>query len=315
MDKDQIAKNNTCEVVEEFVNDTDNAAIIITNDTMQTDKDTFLADKILLEEQITIALVDPAGIAEDEMAAKSAVSKYIFETICAPSHRYAVVVGDNDMQHFFKHTESMLFSYSLTSLGPLVKGLLDKAALLIVSTPAYATSTKITTLKITGGTTLNDAFKGWLGKPKMAIKAKNEALVQIDIIQKRIFEVDFALLLDDATFFNVTNPSLREGLKVAMRIDDLPTEHDGIEGYGHDEHGEVLIGMTVTNLDMPLRPAMVSSNIGFYHDDTFVWGTYRYQYAMAGKVSQTKTVVIARGETTIVNVVLLPTPPPPPPIV
>ena len=306
MDKYQIAKNNTCEVVEGFLIDTTNAAIIATNDTMLGDKVTFLADKALLEEQITIALVDPAGIAEDEMAAKAALAKYIFDTVCAPSHRYFVTVGDHYLAHFFKHTEAMLFGYSLTALGPLVKGLLDKATELVASTPAYVTSTKLTTLKIGAGTTLNTAFKGWLGKPKLAIKAKNEALAQIDVIQKRIFEVDFVLLLDDATFFNVTHPSLRDNLKIAMRIDDLPTEHDGIEGYGHDEHGEVLIGMTVKNLDMPLRAAMVSSNVGFYHDDTFVWGTYRYKYELAGKVSQTKTVVIARGETTVVNVVLLP---------
>ena len=66
MDKYQIAKNNTCEVVEGFLIDTTNAALIATNDTMLGDKVTFLADKVLMEEQIAIALVDPVGIAEDE---------------------------------------------------------------------------------------------------------------------------------------------------------------------------------------------------------------------------------------------------------
>ncbi len=310
MDKNVIAKNNTCEVVEEYLSE--NSIEIATYDTMQEDVDTFIADKALLEEQIVIAMVDPAGIAENQMDAKRADSKYIFESICSPSMRYARTVGDHDMERFFKHTEAMLFKYSLTALGPLVKGILDKATLLVATVPAYVTSTKITTLIITGGTNLNETYKGWLGKPKLAIKAKNAALLEIDVIQKRIFEIDFVNLMDDATFFNVSNPALREGLAASMTIDDLPTEHDGIEGFGHDEFGEVLIGMTVTNLDMPLRPAMVTNNIGFYHDDTFVWGTYRYRFDMVGKVSQTITVVIKRGETTVVNVVLLPVPPPPP---
>jgi len=290
----------------------ENEAITITDPTTTEDVGVLAADKAALEIQIGYSLIDPVGITQNQDDAKAAVSKYIFETICAPSMRYARNVGDHDLEVFFKHTEAMMFKYSLTALGPLVDTLLAKALLLFNTVPAYVTSTGMTVLKVTGGTNLNIAYKGWLGKAKIAEKAVNAALVQIDVIQKRIWDVDFPNLMNDSFVFSTSHPAFGPGLAIAMKIDDLPTEHTQIQGFGHDAEGNVLIGMTVTNLDLPTQLPMVTSNVGFYHDDTFQWGVYRYQFSMPGKITQIITEEVLRGRTSIINVVLLNAPPPPP---
>ena len=305
MNKDQEAKNNTIKIVENYCNETDNATLINSWVTIQDDVNLFMDHKKELGNQIQISQTDFTGNTTNQNNTRDKIAKYMFENICAPSARYARSISDADLETLFKHSESQMKHYALNGIVPFMKTIIDKAEALLNSTPAYVTSTDMTDAKILAANALKDSLSGYLGQAKLMQQAVQRSLNQIDIIQKDMWEHDFVNLIDDSQHFNSTNPDFSKGMLTATKIDDLPTEHTGIQGFGHNVAGEVVIGGTITNLDMPDRPAMTFDNKGYYHDHTFQWGTYRYKYSVPGFVDQIITITIPRGKKIVKNVIMV----------
>jgi len=305
MNKDQEAKNNTITIVEDYCNETDNATLINSWGTIKDDVIHFKQNKIDLGVQIGIAQTDFTGNTTNQNDTRDKIAKYMFDNICAPSARYARGINDSNLEAIFKHSEAQMKHYAINGIVPFMKTIIDKAEELLNSTPAYVTSTDMTAQKITDANALKDKLAGYLGQAKLMQRAVRRALHQIDVIQKDIFDHDFVNLIDDSQHFNSTNPDFSKGMLTATKIDDLPTEHTGIQGFGHNVAGDVVIGGTIANLDMPDRPAMTFDNKGYYHDHTFQWGTYRYKYSVPGYVDQIITITIPRGKKIVQNVIMV----------
>jgi len=305
MNKIQEAKNNTITIVEDYCLEEENATIIDSWDTIKNDVLLFREHKVDLAKQIQISQTDFTGNTTNQDNARDAIAKYLFENICTPSCRYARGINDADLLAIFKHSESQMQRYSINSIIPFVETIINKAEYLMLNVPAYVASTDMTAPKILASNALKGTLSGYLGKAKLMQRAVNRSLHQIDVIQKDIFDHDFINLIDDSQHFNTPNPDFSKGMLTATNVDDLPTTHDGIQGFGHNELDEVLIGGSITNLDMPERAPMKFDNLGFYHDDTFRWGTYRYKYSVPGYIDQIITVTIARGEKKVQNIIMV----------
>lgn len=305
MNKIQEAKNNTINIVDDYCAEPDNHTIIISFGTMKDDVLLFLENKRLMNIQIGISQTDFTGNTTNQKNAKEAQSKYLFDNICALSARYARSINDANLELIFSHTESELNHYKISGIIPYVTTIIDKANYLLLNVPAYVTSTGITDAIITQANLNKTTLSGYMGQAKLMQRAVNRSLHQIDVIQKDIFEHNFEDMIADAQHFNTTNPDFSIGLKDATKTDDLPTSHTGINGFGKDKDGNPIIGGTITNIDMPLRAPMTFDNLGYYHDSTFQWGTYRYKYEHPDFQTQIKTLTIVRGETFVQNIIML----------
>ena len=292
MNKTQEAKNNTIVIVGDYCTEIGNAKLISQFQTMQDDVKHFNGNVDDMNKQIGISQTDFTGNTTNQDKARADLAKFLAETICAPSARYARSIPDAALELIFKHSESQLQHYALSGIIQLVTTIIDKANNLFTNDPDYPTSTGITAQNISDASDLRDTLKGCFGQAKLMKRAVSRALHQIDVIQKDIWDHDFPNLIDDSQHFNTTSPDFSKGMATATTIDDLPTEHTGINGFGHDKDGNVLLGGSITNLDMPLRPAMKFDNLGFYHDSTFQWGTYRYKYSVPNFTDQILTVTI-----------------------
>ncbi len=305
MNKDQEAKNNTVIIVDDYCAEPDNVTLINSFQTIKDDVILFRQHRDDMNEQIQISQTDFTGNTTNQNNTRDALAKYMFDNICSISARYARSINDADLELIFKHSEAQMKHYHLNSIVPFMKTIIDKAEDLLTNDPAYVTSTDMTTAKITEANRIKGVLNGYLGQAKLMQRAVRRALHQIDVIQKDIWDHDFPNLIDDSHHFATSNPDFPKGMLTATRIDDLPTEHTGIQGFGHDEDGNVIQQGTITNLDMPDRAPMHFDNLGYYHDHTFQWGIYRYKYTSPGKVDQIITITIPRGRKIVQNVVMV----------
>jgi hypothetical protein len=305
MNKDQEAKNNTVIIVDDYCAEADNAALIDSFLTMKNDVIHFRQNKTDLNQQIQISQTDFTGNTTNQDNTRDQLAKYMADNICTISARYARSINNADLELVFKHSESQMKRYSVNSIIPFMKTIIDKAEDLLTNVPAYVTFTGMTTAIITEANRLKGVLDGYLGQAKLMQRAVRRSLHQIDVIQKDIWDHDFPNLIDDSHHFATSNPDFPKGLLTATKIDDLPTEHTGIQGFGHDVDGNVIQQGTITNLDMPDRAPMKFDNLGYYHDHTFQWGTYRYKYSSPGFVDQIITITIPRGRKIVQNVIMV----------
>jgi hypothetical protein len=305
MNKTQEAKNNTIHIVNDYLKEDANKALIQSWDTMKDDVEKYFANVSALDIQIAISQTDFTGITTNQTEAKATLAKYVANMICAPSCRYARNKGDNDLLVFFKHSEYQLKRYALSGITQLAGSIISKSDDMLHNVPEYASSTGIVAENITTANGYNDALTALLGQAKLMQRAVDRSLAEIDSIQKLIWDFDFPNLIDDSHHFDETNPDFSKGLIDAIKMDELPTEHTGINGFVHDADGNVIIGCSVTNLDLPDRKPMLTDNLGYYHDDTFKWNTYRYKYSHPNFVDQVVTVKIPRGRKVVQNVIMV----------
>ena len=306
MNKDQEAKINTVNIVVDYLAIPANTTLVNSFLTMKHDVEHFIQDVKELNRQIGISQTDFTGITTNQTDARHALAKFIATQICAISARYARSISDSDLELIFKHTEAQLKRYALSGIIPLVDTIITKSDQLLADVPAYATFTGITNTTITDATTLRDKLNNIMGQAKLMKRAVSRSKKQIDVVLNDIFHHDFDDLLDDAQHFSISSPDFIKGLKQSMNIDDLPTEHTGINGFGHDKDGNVIIGGSITNLDLPERTPLKFDNLGYYHDDTFQWGTYRFKYSHPDFQDQIITITIPRGKKIVQNVIMLP---------
>ena len=306
MRKAQEAKNNTIVIVDDYCSTPDNVTLINSFGTMKDDVNHFRVNIKEMNFQIGISQTDFTGNTTNQTKARAELAKFLAANICAPSARYARSINDSDLELIFKHSEAQLKHYAISGVIPLVTTIIDKANDLLTNVPAFTVYTGIIAQNITDANALKETLRGFFGQAKLMKRAVSRALHQIDVIQKDIWEHDFVNLIDDSQHFNTTNPDFSKGMVTATAIDDLPTEHTGINGFGHDKDGNVIIGGSITNIDMPSRPPMKFDNLGYYHDDTFQWGVYRFLFTHPDFQDQTKTVTIPRGKKIVQNVIMLP---------
>ena len=304
MHKGQEEKNLVISGAIDFVDLPANETLINSFPTMKNDVVHFKANVASMNVQIGISQGNITGITTNQQNAKAFMAKLLADTIYAPATRYARGIGDADMLLLFKHSESQIKNYALSGVVPYVTRGIDKAEELIGSTPAFVTSTEMTLEIITAARAAVEAFSGFLGQAKLMNRDIRRALHKIDAIQKEIWDFDFANLLDDAHHFSATHPEFAEGLAAILKIDDLPTSHTGINGYGHDVDGNVIEGGAIYITGLPERAPMSFDILGYYHDDTFKWGTYHIKFTHPDFVDKVVTVTIPRGRKVVVNVVM-----------
>jgi hypothetical protein len=130
-------------------------------------------------------------------------------------------------------------------------------------------------------------------------------LNNIDDIQKKIFKFDFSNLIDDSHHFDDDHPDFSKGMIEATGIDDLPTEHTGINGFAHNIDEKPIIGGAIFNLDLPDRKPLSFDNNGYYHDDTFKWGLYRFKFTHPEYQDIIDTINIPRGRKVVHNIIMI----------
>jgi len=304
MDKDLEAKRKVCTILDDFLKQETIADLVDSYPIMKTDVTHFRLNVGNFDVQFNISNQDTKGITDNQTHAIGNLADFLAPTICSPAARYASSIHDSELRLFFKHTEYQINRYGLTGIEDWVKSMINKAEELLTNVPAFGTLTGITTGNITQARAYILAMSGFLGQAKVVQRNKNRALQKARAFMKEIFEEDFINLLEDADHFHATHPDLTKDLAAMMKIDDMPTEHTGINGFGHDVDGNAIIGGEIVNLDMPDRAPMTFDNLGFYHDSIFKWGTYRYKYMHPDYVDLIKTVTIGRGKKVVVNVVM-----------
>ncbi len=305
MKKIQSAKANVINLVINFVDNPDTAALIMTYLIMKNDVVHLKLRKTEMEVHITIALTDFTAITASQKTARKNMAEFIYDKINAPSLRYFRGIDDAENYAVFDTTKSKFKKITLSKVIEKTDSFIDKAEEFLESTPAYVTATGMTSDIISDARDYRDALNGFLGKAKVMKNKVSDSLAKITKIQKEIWEFDFVNLMDDAQHFNATHPELAIGLAKAMKIDDLPTQHTAIFGTITDEAGNPVIGATVVNLDMPQRAPMVTNNLGEYRDEIFKWGIYRYKYTHPTKVEQIHTISIKRGKKVMKDVVMV----------
>jgi len=304
MHKGQEEKNLVINGAIDFLDLTGNTTLINSFPTMKNDVVHFKANVADMNVQIGISQGDITGITANQQHAKAFMAKLLADTIYAPATRYARGIGDDEMLLLFKHSESQIKNYALSGVVPYVTRGIDKAEELIGSTPAFVTSTEMTADIIEAAREAVATFAGFLGQAKLMNRDIRRALHKIDTIQKEIWDFDFENLLDDAHHFSATNPEFVEGLAMILKIDDLPTSHTGINGYGHDVDGNVIEGGAIYIMGLEGRAPMSFDILGYYHDDTFKWGTYHIKFTHPNFLDKMVTATIPRGRKVVVNVVM-----------
>ncbi len=304
MEKRQEEKNLVINGAIDYLDLSGNTTLINSFPTMKNDVVHFKANVAGMNVQIGISQGDIRGITVNQQNARGSMATLLADTIYAPATRYARGIGDADLLLLFKHSESQIGHYALSGVVPYVTRGIDKAEELIGSTPAFVTSTEMTAGIITAARAAVEAFSGFLGQAKLMNRDIRRALHKIDAIQKEIWEFDFENLLDDAHHFSADHPEFAEGLAMILKIDDLPTSHTGINGFGHDVDGNVIEGGAIYITGLPERAPMSFDILGYYHDDTFKWGTYHIKFTHPDFVEKIVTVTIPRGRKVVVNVVM-----------
>ena len=304
MDKDLEAKKKVCVIVDdhfkvEAIKDLIDTYLVMKNDVIH-----FRLNVSSFDEQYNISNQDTKGITDNQKHAIANMADFLAPTICSPAARYAKSIEDSEMRLFFKHSAPQIKSYGISGIENWVITIVDKAALLLANVPAFGTFTGITTGNITDARGYILTMSGFLGQAKLVQRNKNRALQKARAFMKEIFEEDFINLLEDADHFHATHPDFTKDLAAMMKIDDMPTSHTGINGYGHDVDGIVIVGGEIFNMDMPERAPMTFDNLGYYHDEIFKWGTYRYKFTHPNFVDKIVTVTIPRGRKVVVNVVM-----------
>ncbi|MEI8203607.1 MAG: hypothetical protein WCH34_11375 [Bacteroidota bacterium] len=305
MDKEIEAKLNATNVVNSYIDEDEHAALIETDDAMKEDVLHYKGNIADLGVQVEIAQFNYKGITANQTTAIVNLAEYLNQHICAPSRRYARKIKDNNLLSIFKPTDSTIKGVALSEVISVAKSVIDKAETLIATVPAYATSTKITTLVITEANSLKTNVSGLLGQAKSKRAEVGVALGKISDIIKDIWEYDFPNMLDSAQHFNTDHPEFSKGLARVMKINSLPIEHTGIHGYMKDADGNAIIGGTVKNLDNPKREAVTTNNLGYYEDIQFKWGVIRFQFLHPDFKTQIATLEILRGRKLEYNVVMV----------
>ncbi len=305
MNKTQEEKNNTISDADELFRKSENVTLINSYPTMKNDVIKFNAKKAEIDGYVIISQTDFTGFTANQKAAQLAMAKFVYPTICAPSKRYGRDIGDSNILKKFNYSEFRLGRYKISGVVQLVNGILDFSEILVDTVPAYVTSTEITSDNIEDGRALVVALNGCIGKSATAKDAVESALEKITVKQRDMWDIIFPNLLDDSQHFRTTNPDFVDAVAKVIKINKLPTQHTGISGYGTDVNGNVIIGGSITNLDLPLRPAMSFDNLGFYHDEIFKWGTHRYKFTHPLFKEQILTITIPRGRKVVRNVVMV----------
>ncbi|MEI8204233.1 MAG: hypothetical protein WCH34_14520 [Bacteroidota bacterium] len=304
MDKIQEGKNLTCNELEAFLNNTENAQRVNGWIPLKNSCLHFKGNLVLVQEQIGISQFDFTQITADQNTARINCAEFMNENICSGSRSYFRKLGDKTSLGIFKPTVSKMSNYPLSGVISFLTNMINKAEYLMTNVPAYATATGIDAGTISDANDLKDILSGLLGKAKEKQNQIDVALEKITEIQKEIWEFDFPNMIDDAQHYNSTFPDFSKQMAEIMKIENLPTSHTGINGYMHDEDGNVIIGGTITNLDMPDRKPMVTDNLGYYSDQEFKWGVYRYKYSHPDFHDQIITIKITRGKKFVQNVIM-----------
>ncbi len=304
MNKDLEAKANAVHGVKALCSQEPNAALIEGNQTAKTDYLHFLTNEQKMNVLIALTLFDFTSLTDFQKAAKAELAKYLVDKICATSTRYGRATNSPTFMAIFNHSESQFIYYKLSGIVPLAESIINKATQQLADDEDYGTATGITTAILTKATALKNTLNDALGKEKVAERAVETALDNLEILFKEIWKYDFKNLIDDAHTFNETNPEFLENLLKVTKINDLPTSHTGINGFGHDVDGLVINGGAIFNMEMPERPPMTFDIKGYYHDDTFQWGTYHYKFTHPDFLDLIQTVTIPRGRKVVLNVVM-----------
>lgn len=304
MEKTQEAKNLTCDQLEAYLDNEDNAQLIEDWGPLKNSCLHFRGNLVIMRVQIGISQYDFTQITLDQDKAQVNCAEFMNEKICSTSRSYFRKKNDDTSLGFFKPTLSKMSNYPLSGVIPFLTTMINKSEYFMTNDAEYADETGIDAEIISDANDLKDILDGFLGQAKMKQSEVDRALERITLIQKNIWEFDFPNMLDDAQHYNSTHPDFSKGMAELMKIDDLPTSHTGINGLMHDEEGNVIIGGIITNLDMPDRKPMVTDNLGYYSDQEFKWGVFRYKYTHPNFIDQIITIKITRGRKYVQNVIM-----------
>ena len=304
MKKSAKEKTNTIYGAVELSSKPENVDFINTNDTTKDDVTHFLRKSSEMNVEIGKSKINTSGITKNQNQSRGVLGKFMSDKICSSSMRYSHEKNDNELMSIFNHTESQIKRYGLSGVMPLCTAILDKSEYLLANDPNYTTRTKITAPIILQGRGLMSNLAGYLGQAKNAAESKSTALLNVDAIQKGIFEYNFKNFINDSHFFINDYPDFANTLVYSTSIDALPTQHTGINGDMQDEDGNPVIGALRINLDLPNRKAVQSNNLSFYSDSKFIAGLYRCKFMHPNFVEVIVTLKIIRGQKAILNVVM-----------
>ncbi len=304
MNKRQKAKCNTIHKVISLLDKKEIAELIDSYDTMRYDVNRFMGNVAKMNVQIVISGTDYTGLTKNQTKEKSILSKYLVSKICAPSARYARNKKDRNLLAIFNHSEYDVRRYGIAGVMAFVGNIIDRAEELMLKVSEYANSTKITPVIIAKARELRGIFGVCLGQAKMMKVKISLALETITEIQTDIWNFDFPNLIDDAQHFETGISGFLKALKDVTKIDNLPTEHTAISGYGHDIEGNVIEGGAIYFIDLPKRKPMSFDQFGYFHDEIFKWGIHRIRFTHPDYLDLIITVIIARGKRLAVNVVM-----------